>query len=479
MNDLLELIDARERNGIPPGFRNRRSKLFQLYQGIRTGKIKNDEQAVAILYKTSRKKAAYHKLKYKLKVQLTEELGSLRRRSPKPRDRGEALLFCQENIVTIRTLLNFDAHSNARRLGESVLKVAREFDLSRSIVSTLSLLEQTEAHSRKKERCRTDLRRYSRLAYLETLAESYYRELRDDWSSRRGPQPRLRQKADSFIDDLNEKNEETRSPRLSFFQTGIETLRHLFNLNFDRAYQGLQKSFPQLEIQAAKYPDLFTGIGLLHVHCCLALRKPEEAERILEKLRVLQQEGREGWFDVQEKTVLLKMQQGHFIDGWSSLQSAVKSPCFEHLSPLRKENWKILETWLRFLLNGALASSSPPIRLSRFLNEVPLASKDKTGRNISVSILRSLVLLQQNKKEKALQALESFRKQGRRRPATTLHDRPLLFAAQLRKWIETEEVADGTTGLRNGQHGAKSIATIVPDWEPIPYERTWRLLIRQ
>ena len=72
---------------------------------------------------------------------------------------------------------------------------------------------------------------------------------------------------------------------------------------------------------------------------------------------------------------------------------------FQHLSENRREKWRIFEGFLKYMTGGSEAhpdqAAAKPHRFNiwKFLNEVPIYSKDKRGLNIAILILQVLFLL--------------------------------------------------------------------------------------
>jgi hypothetical protein len=93
---------------------------------------------------------------------------------------------------------------------------------------------------------------------------------------------------------------------------------------------------------------------------------------------------------------------GQFDTALSVISQTEKSPHkkkFLKAESQFNDIWKINEAFINYLsLTGKLASSNKKsFRLGKFLNEVPIYSKDKRGSNITILILQVLFLLEDRK----------------------------------------------------------------------------------
>ena len=79
-------------------------------------------------------------------------------------------------------------------------------------------------------------------------------------------------------------------------------------------------------------------------------------------------------------------------------------PNFKKLSPAARELWLSLEGYVQYLIQikkiEVPEEERKKFRLRKFLNEVPLFSKDKRNSNIPILILHMLMLLHQKEYEK-------------------------------------------------------------------------------
>ncbi len=95
-------------------------------------------------------------------------------------------------------------------------------------------------------------------------------------------------------------------------------------------------------------------------------------------------------------------------------EQASSHPSFKHLDPVNAESWKISEAYLLYLLYvGRVSSNSEKafsFRIAKFLNEVPIFSKDKKGMNIPILIVQILFTIAQQRYDLAIMRMDSIEK---------------------------------------------------------------------
>ena len=139
------------------------------------------------------------------------------------------------------------------------------------------------------------------------------------------------------------------------------------------------------------------------LRCYLNLREFEMGHQYAKECLSLQPKGTANWFFILETQVLLSLHQGDFNAAFLYYLLAIKHCRFQLIAKSSLEHWKIIEAYFSLLSKMKLLNSVRQgksinsFRLSKFLNEVPILSKDKKGGNISILIVQALHLLEMGK----------------------------------------------------------------------------------
>ncbi|MBK6950081.1 MAG: hypothetical protein IPH16_20200 [Haliscomenobacter sp.] len=105
---------------------------------------------------------------------------------------------------------------------------------------------------------------------------------------------------------------------------------------------------------------------------------------------------------------------GDYEETLRVFEQASSHPGFRRLDPVNAEFWKISEAYLLYLLyTGRIPSTSEKafnFRIAKFLNEVPIFSKDKKGMNIPILIVQILFTIAQQRYDLAVLRIDSIEK---------------------------------------------------------------------
>ncbi|HHB77786.1 MAG TPA: hypothetical protein ENK85_00980 [Saprospiraceae bacterium] len=107
---------------------------------------------------------------------------------------------------------------------------------------------------------------------------------------------------------------------------------------------------------------------------------------------------------------------------WNSIKTTLKNKRFDSLSEVNKETWYIYNAYISFVQLIGKVELSPrekgalkQFRLSKFVNEVPVFSRDKQGMNISILIIQVLILLYEEKYDDLDHKIEALMKYKKRK----------------------------------------------------------------
>ena len=91
------------------------------------------------------------------------------------------------------------------------------------------------------------------------------------------------------------------------------------------------------------------------------------------------------------------------------LLSTLEHPRFEFLPDNATELWRIYEPYVYYLtMLGKIKSQiKNKFKLAKFINEVPIFSKDKSGMNIAILVIKILIQLQEHKYSRVLDEVEA------------------------------------------------------------------------
>lgn len=119
------------------------------------------------------------------------------------------------------------------------------------------------------------------------------------------------------------------------------------------------------------------------------------------------------WYIAQHYQLIILYHTGSFEEAHKVFYEGFFNHPFEKQYPNTLELWRLHEAFINFLMViGKIKhkeNSTARFRLHKFLNDVPLYSKDKRGSNITILILHILFLLQQEKYSAIIDRVESLK----------------------------------------------------------------------
>ncbi|MBK8052431.1 MAG: hypothetical protein IPK35_03920 [Saprospiraceae bacterium] len=171
------------------------------------------------------------------------------------------------------------------------------------------------------------------------------------------------------------------------------------------------------------------------------------------------------------------------------LSSEVLSNRYLTEDPYFNEQWKIREAFLHFLiradiiqLTDAEIKSLKPFVIGKFLNSVPLHSKDKSGQNITIIIIQILFLLTDKKYDKIIDRIDALKQYSYRYLKNDDTFRSNCFIKMLLKMISADFHPLRTRTYTADLQKKLEKSSLVTDEkssqvEVIPYDYLWEVVM--
>lgn len=122
------------------------------------------------------------------------------------------------------------------------------------------------------------------------------------------------------------------------------------------------------------------------------------------------------WFVIKEQFFLLAMHSNKYKEAGDTVEAVITNPKFKYQIPNRQEKWKIFEAYFYLMVKAGKVNQEDFIkkekkfRLNRFLNEIPIYSKDKKGYNISILVVQVMYLLLDRNYEALSDKIDALRR---------------------------------------------------------------------
>ena len=221
----------------------------------------------------------------------------------------------------------------------------------------------------------------------------------------------------------------------------------------------------------------------------MAAHYPEALEAALQSIENVE-DGTYNWFKSMEIQLNILLHKGDYEKSWEIFRKSIGHKQFQNMSATVKEPWQIYHAYLSLLSALKKLALSPretgelkKFRLGKFLNEVPIFSRDKRGLNIPILIIQSLILLRERRFDGLEDHIECLRKyRSRHFDENNEHFRTECFIRMLQLVVkgdfERKKVEASALPLLHRMHKTPlSLANQTHEIEVVPYEQQWQWVL--
>lgn len=496
MYDLIELVGLVSKtklnaNGLFHVILEENSKMDQLFDGILRGDIQRDEDARLLLGEGGEEFPHLASLKNKLKDRLLDTVFLLDFKEAGFSNRQKAFYECYKRWASAMILLIKGARNSGIDVLEKLLRHAMRFEFTELTLDILRVLRlqyaTVEGDFKKYDAIRQQFSRFETLWMLESKAERYYTDMMINYTQSKSTKMDISDMARQFHDELRPAMAEYDSFKLHLFGRLIELTIHSSVNDYNQTARICEEAIAFFDRK-----DYDSGLPLQVFYynllvCYLQLRAFEKGQAIVEKSENLFEEGTFNWFKIQELFFLLSMHTRHYERAFQTYWNTVHQSRFNDQADHVKEMWRIYQAYLHYLVKVQRLTlpeegAADNFRLSKFMNNIPLYSKDKRGMNISILIIQILFALAERKYEQTADRMESVNKYCSRYLKANDTFRSNCFIKMLLLIPEgnfhRENVGRKTAKLLNMLEDVPiEVANQTYEVEIIPYEHLWEMAI--
>lgn len=473
----IELIDER----LPDGKENLYLKLFK---GIAEGAFNSDEEAALQLYQTSAKDKKYLMLKSRLKDRLINTLFFLNHKKIQDSPYQKAVYQCNRNYFCSKILLTHGARTSAIAMAKSTLAVAKQFDLNEITLLCARMLR----HHYSMMGLKQEFQQFNQLADLslkllrsETKAEHMYEQLLSQVARSKSYSRELAVTAKEYFNQSKELSKYQQSFHLHLLHYRIGLLyyqvigNYRLTLNLCNRLQAFLKKNNRYRLASRE-----GEIALLKMVCCLYLNDYKNGKQNADEALKFYGQGSNNWFVVLQNYFLLAMHAGKHKQAADIFELATGHQRFQYLSDEKSEEWKIYEAYLHYVMPAKIKGKE--FKILKFINEVPIYSKDKGGLYPAILIAQLLFMIDRGDEDRIEKNIESLRIFSSRYLSGKKSVRTSIFIKMLRQLVnchfKPEKVkAKVTLYLKKLNESKYSQQTENETMEIIPYEDIWSIIL--
>ncbi len=469
---------------------NRKNAYNRFYHGVKDGTFKTDEEAARALCDTDPSDKKYLMLKSRVRNRLLNTLFFLD--NPSGSDYQQALLQCNRNYMAAMTLLVNGARGAGESLLRSTLVQAEKFEITDVMLNCLRQLRYAAAFAGRVAEFEVLRKRFDEVQALyraECLVEEYYQILVLPFSKSDSNRPEMVQIAKSYIAHVQSEMEHHSSYNLELGIFRLTVVAGQISKDFELLLQACNKFAACLAKTKHMSSNIRYGeMAIYRMVAYLNLGRYDEGNAAAAIGVQYFTEGSPNWVVFLDLYFLLCMHTGNYLQASEIYHKVTSHPDFVSVDPSRQEKWRIFEAFLRYMLNGRIDATSGEVaenqfKLMKFLNDVPIYSKDKRGLNIAIIILQVLFLLDRRDFDGIIAKAEALKVYCSRYLKEDENYRSNCFLKMVLLMEKKSFNYEGTTKITeryynllqasrlNYQHGSSNSLEI------IPYEQLWETIL--
>jgi len=490
MQDLKEIILLLIQHSIYP-FKGAeaKSKLLALWDGIAKGKFSTDEAAAKALYDESFEGSKYRKLKSDFRERVLDAVLEIDGNQKSYSDYQKAYYECHRHWTVVRILTGQNANAAALSVATRLLRQAEKFDFTLLAMDIASYLRTQyglrESNDKKFREANEVFEKHRKTYDAENQAEALYTTLIVRYVNNRSAQTDVSKLATEYWELISPNMERYSTYKLQMYGYMIGLMRHTAANDHAQALIACNEALhffkgrayePRVPLQIFYYQRLI---------CNIQLRQFEAGQESADYCLKIMQEGTFNWFKYRELYLQLSLHTGEFVQASSILSETLQNARFEFLPENVKEIWRIYEVFVQYLILAGKApakSSGPKFKLAKFINDTPIFSKDKSGINIAIIVVKMLLMLQERRFAQMLDDVEAVEQYCYRHLRGDNAQRSYFFLKMLLHiptsgFDPVQSVAKADRYLQKLKETPLQVANQTHEIEVIPYEMLWDIAI--
>ena len=435
ITELVQIINKRKLSQIEvfdKSLISRKDTLFsKFYNGIADGIIKTDEDALAYLYGNEKDAIKYRKLKSRFKERLLNTLYFIDiNHTTESESSKKAYFDCMNRLYLSNILLRYAENRNASiQLIQDTYTTAKKnnfFDIlkeySYKLLVHYGMSGQEKKYNEEFEAytmyCKEyELEQKTQLIYTKVMMTVHYSK-----KSLEEKEKIIKQCSNEIKAIIGE------AQSLVVYFIYIRTLLFYYEILGDN-----EKIIETCDVYLSNYQNYLSSIlsenylNTIYIYklkSLFDLRKDNEGIELIQSILPFSKGA--SYLAVKEFEMKILLNRLHTAEAREKLQQIHLSPYYKQANPMLKERWFVYNAYLEFLDNYE-RNGTYKFSLSKFANDIPLVSQDKSGFNLAARIVSILFYIGRNDLDNAMQQIEALKVYQQRHLKDESNNRSNLF----------------------------------------------------
>lgn len=469
-----------------------RSLVERLLQGIANGNYKTDEEASKDLYGSPPSSPSFLRLKDRLYSKLYQQIFLINFEGNKFSHESQKYYKSLTSLLAAQILLGMGNYMLAKKLAKRIVKYATENNqpeigfLATNIIKIV-IWENPE------KRTPVELRRYEKILKLfrtnlltETEINSCYGTIIQNMQKGGNFRDKDIEQVQKKLKNIASKLDGVSNNKLLRYYFSIAVLE-IQKMNYNDAINTCELGLKRTNNTQIPSSQI---LHLLKTQCHIHLNLFQNA---LEDIKAAEEKDRKrghNRFQFHELKFLIYIRSSDFGNAVKIYQDAINNKSFSSLYQIAQESWHQYGLLLLFLIqldkippSESLDKIKPKLRLGKLINELQEYSKDKSGQNLSIRILHTMILLVSKRYEEfedALPSLQAYiQRYIRKYPELSRSNLLVKMLSEIPKVDYNAERAAwrARTMVAKMTVPPETLPLKITEMEVIPYEKMWQFVV--
>lgn len=422
MESIIELVNLLSRNKLDQidliGS-NSDSLTNKLFEAIKSNDVSTDAEAADLLYSSEPNSYKYRKLKSRFRKKLLSSLFFIDTSKAYSLEIERAFHQCVKNYAAVSLLITKAARKTAVELVEKSLIEANKYEFTEIAFAFCRILAnhygQIEKNESKYIKYTNLLNEKLETLNAEILAEKIiYQTLSKSLDTKSKNEfynsPEFKENVSSIKKIIDKYSTHT------FLRNAYKVLflNHIYNNEYVKLIDLTNKAVTRIESKPYETKNIRFSFHLYSILGNLQTSNYQAAREICKEYVKTFNEGSYNWFVSNYYYFISCMHDNEYNLSYKITYNIKSNKNFDKLPSGFRQNWLVNEAYIQFLAetgkinSDKIKDTKSNFRIYRFLNEIPIYSKDKRGLNISILIVHVLFLLHKNKKGEIIDRVDAL-----------------------------------------------------------------------
>lgn len=393
------------------------TKLFDL---IAAGEITTDEEAALYLYGKNEKSELFRRFKSTFKEKLINNLFFLDEQHKSLHSYQRAVLHVQKRWSAITILYQRGQSKLATQMAERLLPAAMQYELTEIVffmLNNIKTYHATQSGDLKKYSIYKELwQEYFELLQWEIKARDMYDNIRVNYVHSEAYRPEVADQASSDYLALQPALAKKHSAELHFSANMIRIAAYVARHDYSKVMLACVESLNYFRQKPFEYRKGISIMLDLKLAVCTQLKRFEEGEVAGRQALALSHPSSVNWYLTMGNHILLALHCQRYQQAFEYYRHAVTPKGYHNISNKLEEKFKLYEAYLYLLVSSDKVPmvkiedfpGKQKFRINKFLNEMPIFQKDKSGLNVPVMIVQILYSLKEQQHDKVIDKIKAI-----------------------------------------------------------------------